>query len=965
MGTDGESERSISMRVGILGRVTVWDDRGDEVALRPQVRRLLGLFVAGGSSLSIDRIAEHASGGRRSGSAARTAVGRLRSVVGDDRIVTVGSGYELVLGPEELDSTTFEQLRSRSNCAEPDDRIELLTAALGQWRGPALGDLADEPWAAPTAARLNRVRADALEDLAEALVGAGRWSEAVVLLEPHIAQVPYQERPVALLMRALAGSGRLTEALRCLRSFRVTLRDDIGVGPSQALMDLEIDLLAEADPQPDDAGDTTRRGRLARATSDVHEPASTFVGRVDEVKQLVEELSSKRLISLTGVGGVGKTRLAMRVAAEVAEQLHERVWFIDLAGVTEVAEVARAAATSLGVTVEPATPSEDSIVDHLRCQRGLVVVDNCEHVLAPAASLANKILIQCPSISIVATSRERLGVDGEQVHPVPGLDGFEAPTLFCARATEADDRFDPSDADRRAIDAICRRLDGLPLAIELAAARTRSLTPTDVLERLDDRFRLLRNRHRSVDRHGTLAAAVDWSYDLLDDDERAVFDRLSVFPGDFNLAAATAVCAPCESSIEVGDVLDSLVDKSLVVADLGGRHVRFRLLETLRAYAGARLGAAQGREVHQRHRDHFASVAFAVREANGPNGFNDMAPFAMVRRDWHNFRAAVAWSLANGEPGSAASIALLPPVFYLFLDEHAAWMNSILDQLPDEHPLASLSCGFAALWCTLRGDNHGAFEFGRRGLELEDHLGGVSHRLLWWAISEARLNAGDPVGGLDAARRSLAAAEPSGQTDAELVSPLTHACISALSAEPDAVQRLADRLAAVAARAPSEVNTAAAANGAGYALLARGDATAALDMFRRNHAVTRGIPHLQGVALKNVAVAASLSTAPQLSTTFAEALGHVSRGRMWSLVWIVVEALAVYWARTGRPLDAAVLIGYLDRHGCANGLLVQARRDAVDGIRRAPGTDAARERGATMSREEVVECAFDGLGGTP
>lgn len=948
------------MRIGVLGRVAVWDDCGDEVILRPQVRRLLGLFLTAESSLSAHQIAEYASGGRSTGSAVRTAVGRLRSVLGH-RIVTVGSGYELVLSADELDATIFEECLARSVDAEPNERVDLLASALELWRGPALGDLADEPWAAPTAARLNRVRADAVQDHAEALMNVGRWAEAVVLLEQHIMEAPYQERPVALLMRALASSGRVTEALRCFRRFRVTLRDDIGVGPSQALMELELDLLGEADPRRERGGNVVQNAGSASAAKRVAEPVSSFVGRGDEVKGLVEDLGSTRLITLTGVGGVGKTRLATRIACEAADEYVDNVWFVDLATVVN-SYVASAAATSLGVTVDPTTSPTASIVDQFRHRSGLMVIDNCEHVLAQAASLVEALLAECPSISILATSREHLGIDGERVHPVHGLDGFEAHALFCERAAEADDRFDPTDEDDLVIDTICRRLDGIPLAIELAAARTRSFTVLDLLERLDDRFHLLRSGRRPADRHGALETSVNWSYDLLDDDERTVFDRLSAFPGDFDLAAAVAVSTSPETSVDVSEVLHSLVDKSMVVADLSGRHARFRLLESLRAYASIRLDGRGGmRSARGRHRDHFVSVASAVVEAGGRSAFDDMAPFVVLRRDWHNFRGAVAWSLDEGEPGVAAQIALLPPVFYLFLDEHAEWMNSIVEQLPDDHPLAAISQGFAAVWCTLRGDNARALELAERGLELEDPLGGVAHRLLWSAVSEALVNTGDPAGGLAAARRSLTAGATRGQTDAELVRPLGLASMCAVLVEPGAVPGFADRLAGVAALAPSEVNVTAAANAAGYALLARGDADAALDAFRQMYSLGRGVPHLQGVALKNMSVAASLSAAPVSPTTFADALEHVYRGRMWSLVWIVVEALAVFWARGERPIDAAVIIGHLDRHGRANGILIEGRRDALDLLQGLPEADAAREQGAAMTRDDLVEFAIGGL----
>ncbi len=571
-------------------------------------------------------------------------------------------------------------------------------------------------------------------------------------------------------------------------------------------------------------------------------------------------------------------------------------------------------------------------------------------------------------VRILVTSREHLGITGEQVHPVSGLEDVEARTLFCDRAVAADDRFAPDADDRIAIERICERLDGMPLAIELAAARTRSITPVDVLQRLDDRFSLLRAERLRSERHETLAAAVDWSYDLLDDTERSVFSRLSVFPGDFDHAAAAAVggAGPAGDlpTDVVDSVLDSLVSKSLVISDRSGRHTRYRLLETLREYGSARLDErGETDHIRRRHQLHFLSVATEVRARVERSAFADMTVFAMVRRDWHNFRAAVASALDDGVPELAAGIALLPPVYYLFLDEHAEWMDSIVDQLPDDHWLACFSCAFSALWCTLRGENDEAFRKGRRGLELEDVPDGAGHRMLWWAIGEAHLNTGDPVEALSAARRALTVgAVDREQSDAEVTNPLELCCIASLAVEPDAVQGYADRLAAVAAVAPSEVNVAIASNGVGHALLARGDTEAAIEHFRMTCEVTRGLPHMQGEGLKNLAVAASWADSPAAEAVLVEALDRVVRGRMWSFVWVVIEGLAIHWYRRGRIADAAVLLGYLERHGLAFGVLVNGRADVDQVVGQTTRVTGQRDQGAAMTRDELVAFALERLG---
>jgi hypothetical protein len=338
-----------------------------------------------------------------------------------------------------------------------------------------------------------------------------------------------------------------------------------------------------------------------------------------------------------------------------------------------------------------------------------------------------------------------------------------------------------------------------------------------------------------------------------------------------------------------------------------------------------------------------------------------MTPFVAVRSDWHNFRAAVSWALDDGDPGRAAATALLPQVFYLFLDEHAAWMNRILAHLPEAHPLSSICHAFSALWSTLRGDNAAALRLGRRGLELDDQLGGVAHRLLWWAMSEAHLNTGDPVEGLAAARRSLLAGEGR-QTDVQLVSPLRLALTCSLVAEPDASEGFAARLAAVAAAAPSDVNVSAAAGAAGYLSLSRGEVDEAFGRFHRAYDLAVGVPHLEGVALRDLAVAASWSGSPAVSRVFADALDQLFRERMWSLVWVVIEALGIFWGRCGRRTDAAVLIGYLECHGLAYGVLVEGRREVTGSVENLPAGDVWKAKAAAMSRDDLVSFALDGLG---
>ena len=566
----------------MLGSVEVRDDVGSSIALTPQLRRLVALLaVADGGVVSTDRIAEHVADGHVEGSAIRMAVSRLRRTL-SHRIETAAGGYRMRLAADELDSEVFETLVARARtCSSPEEQVDQLRCALALWRGTAYDGLADESWAIAAATRLDEARASAVEELAAALIAADRSAEAVTLLNGHIVEHPYRERPVALVMRALASEGRLTHALRAFQRLSSALRDEVGIEPSRELERARSELLA--------AGDSELAGTRPPPTPPLGNfrlPLSSFVGRVGEVKEVADAIDARRLVTLTGVGGAGKTRLAVEVAAGISERQPGGIWMVELAPVARPDLVAHVVAAVLGVGAEAGVAPVEAIVDLLRDRRALLVLDNCEHVLAAAAELAAAIISDCAGVRIVATSREPLGVPGEQIHAVLPLDVEEGFELFCQRALDADDRFAWVDADRPVIEAVCARLDGLPLAIELAAARTRSFTPTDVLASLDDRFRLLRAGSTASGRHATLRTAIDWSYRLLTDRERLVLDRAAVFSGGFDLDAAVRVCGfDGVDPLDVAANIGSLVDKSMIVADRLGRHARFMMLETVRQFA--------------------------------------------------------------------------------------------------------------------------------------------------------------------------------------------------------------------------------------------------------------------------------------------------------------------------------------------------------------------------------------------
>jgi predicted ATPase/DNA-binding CsgD family transcriptional regulator len=445
---------------------------------------------------------------------------------------------------------------------------------------------------------------------------------------------------------------------------------------------------------------------------------TSFVGRQTQLAALRAQLSGNRLVTLTGPGGSGKTRLAAQVAAQLAERWPDGVWWVDLAAVTESAQIPEAVATAVGVLVETGD-STRLLAGQLRAMRTLLCLDNCEQVIDGVAEFVVAMQTSCPEVSVLATSREPLDVPGEAVWRVPALAPDEAMTLFTERAGS---EFPESE---QAIRSICVRLDGMPLALELAAAWVRTLTPEQIEAGLDDRFGLLtRNTRGAAARQQTLAASIDWSHDLLDHDERQVFRRLAVFAGGFTLDAAQSVCGMSA----VLEVLARLVDKSLVVAEGG----RYRLLETIREYADARL-VDSGERVQDLHLDHFLAAA----EAAEPLLDSDRDKWrAVIEPDRDNYRAALDYGLSSHDPDLGRRLAAaLRWLWNLRATgfEGIGYLRRAIESAPDDRTLlqARLLYGYATVADTV--DPFG-YDAAGRGLELATELGDDRLRSLFLAL---------------------------------------------------------------------------------------------------------------------------------------------------------------------------------------------------------------------------------------
>ncbi|MEV0534886.1 BTAD domain-containing putative transcriptional regulator [Kitasatospora sp. NPDC050463] len=640
------------MRFGVLGPLVVWGDDGEEVTVpEAKVRALLAdLLAHGGGPVSADRLIQDLWGEEPPGKpegALQGKVSQLRRVLGRDRVVRQAAGYRLRLdgGAHEVDADRFGALVAEAGTVrDPRARAALLTEALGLWRGPAYADFADEEFVRAAACRLAEQRLSVLEDQAEARLLAGDHTLLAGELADLVARHPLRERLRAVQMRALYLAGRQSEALASFEDLRSRLAEDLGVDPAPALSALHRAVLSQdpglgdglaaplsrtapAEPmrpvepaRPAEPVDPAGRGGAAPAPpvgehSNLPVPLTRLIGREPAVTRVSGLLDDNRLVTLAGAGGVGKTRLAVAAAAAVAERgpagdWPEGIWLVEFAGVRggTAADLAQVVATTLGIRDDaPAAPPGSGggagaaspahrLAAALRDRRTLLVLDNCEHVVDAAAELAELLLRTASGLRVLATSQEPLGLTGEAVFLVEPLHPDDAVRLFSERAAAHDPAFprDPDRgdlADREAVAEICRRLDGIPLALELAATRVRTLGVRGLAARLGDRFRLLSSRRRGAPaRQQTLRAVIDWSWELLSAPERIVLRRLAVHSDGCDLDAAEATCAgDGVTRDEVLDLVTRLVDRSLVVVvDLPtGR--RYRLLESVAAYATERL----------------------------------------------------------------------------------------------------------------------------------------------------------------------------------------------------------------------------------------------------------------------------------------------------------------------------------------------------------------------------------------
>ncbi|TYB47292.1 AfsR/SARP family transcriptional regulator [Nonomuraea sp. PA05] len=678
------------MRFGVLGPLAVWTDAGETVTVPGlKVRALLvDLLVHEGHPVSVDRLVDDLWGEEppaNPAGALQVRVSQLRKAFedaepgGKNLVVSRAPGYLLRADDGAVDAVRFADLLARAEATDsPRTKAGLLADALALWRGPAYADFADEEYTRSAIHRLEEQRLSALEQHAEARLELGEHGLLVGELGDLVNRHPLRERLRAVHMRALYRAGRQSEALASFGELRERLADELGLDPGPEVVALHQAILGQ-DPALSVPAD--------RPVTNLPAAVSKLIGRDEALAEVCSLVEEERLVTLTGSGGVGKTRLALEAADRLLDTFADGAWLVALdQGPRSPAEAVMAALDireEAGVPTAPGDAGSGTaagaggaggadaalaarLAAVLRPRRMLLVLDNCEHVVEQVAELAEVLLRACPGLRILATSREPLAVAGEVLWSVPPLNvptgadlavmaRSDAVRLFVTRAAASARGFRLEAGNAQAVAQLCRRLDGIPLALELAATRVRALGVQGVVARLDDRFRLLASGQRGAPaRQQTLTAVIDWSWDLLSDEERVVLRRLAVHVDGCTLEAAESVCGNAET-LDVLDLLARLVDRSLVVVVEGAAGVRYRLLESVSEYCRARMSdAGELDAVRHAHLNHYLDLA--LRAEPGLYGPEQRDWLLRLDAEAANMRAALDTAAARGDVRGAARL---------------------------------------------------------------------------------------------------------------------------------------------------------------------------------------------------------------------------------------------------------------------------------------------------------------------
>ena len=739
-------------------------------------RLLASLLVARGRIVADDRLVDDVWGEDLpvdARAALHTTVGRARRALEAEgtRIGRTAVGYRLDLTGVDVDADRFATALARARALEDGGRLAAYDEAFALWRGPAWAGLAADV-AQGEALRLEKSHVEAREERAEVLLALGRLREAADELRQLATEHPLRDQPSLLLMRTLHRLGASADALAVYTVHRQALADELGLDPSPELDEAQRDILERTpDPSPSSGktpattGETTTRPTF---TVPDLEATKRLIGRHDDIEQVRALTARHQCVTVVGPGGVGKTSLARAVAA--AEQV---AWWADLTSVSTQAGVRAVVATALGVEVFPGGSAEAALHRRLETATGLLVLDNCEHVLATVGDLTTGIASFGAGVRVLATSRERLGLQVEQVYPLaplrlPGAGAAadaDVPSvaLFLERAHASAPDLEATPDVVRDVAELVRRLDGLPLAIELAASRVGVVSLATLRDRLDDRLDLLRAHHRrGPARHQTLVDTIDWSYDLLDEEHRRALRWLSVFSGPFDLDAAEAVLGPDSTEQVLG-----LVERSLLVrpaASQGG----YRMLETVRAYARALLDEGERHEVGLAHARWAADASAAARV--GMAGRDAGWWTGRVEGLLPEFARAVSWALETGQVEEATRIVpdLFPWAESRVRADVMAWGWRLVES-GHAGALTPAVLAVASSYSWMVGDHERAAEYSDRGIDLAGGPEAPAAYLALNAGADTALAVGDLDKAWDASEHAMRHAMNAGDWNATVL----------------------------------------------------------------------------------------------------------------------------------------------------------------------------------------------------
>jgi predicted ATPase/DNA-binding SARP family transcriptional activator len=970
------------VEIRVLGCIELVRDGASVPVGGPKPRLVLALLAARrGAVVSTDRLCDELWPDRAPAdppAVLQSQLSRLRRLLRPDAdIVARPPGYLLEVADGAVDAERFERLcTTAKSIVDPSKRAAQLRDALGCWRGAAFEEFVDCDWAATEAVRLEELRANAREDLIDARLATGEHTELVGELEAAVADTPLRERLWQQLIIALYRSGRSAEALRQAAALRELLREELGLEPSPALRELEARVLDD-DP-------TLLNAPASRRSAPRRLPTETtqLVGRTDELGRLVARLRQSRLLTLTGPGGVGKTRLALRLAGDLWDEFAGEVFVAHLAPVHDPASTVAAIATAVDVQQRQHLTVEETLVEYLRARKVLLVLDNCEHLRATVAPLADRLLGLCPEVTVLATSREVLGLPSEQVWRVQPLGvapeeatseaiaDAPATRLFLGRATAARPSFDAQPDDLRAIAEIVRRLDGLPLAVELAAARIGAMSPAALSARLDHRFELLAGAPTArIERHRTLHDLVAWSYDLLEPAEQVLFARLCVFAGSFDLDAAEAVGAGDDiGTVQISRLLATLVDKSMV--QLVDDHLpRYRLLETLREFGRERLDDDERATTRARHARWYVDVA--ERTAHALAGPDEAAAVAVLDRDFDNMRSAHLWSLdhADADLGLRLVAALREYAFRCMHAEITGWAGPTLAIAgADRHELHPVVVAVAAYGHFVRGDLEAAIALSEDAVAAAEHLDVEPSGLAERTLGNALFYRNEPERATEWMDRMIASARcgsPARLTHALYMRSVSYTSLG------DSVKgaQLAGEASASARASGSPTAQAQALYALGLSLEST-DPVEAASHLQRSADVAReaGNRWIQAFALTEVLWLRARQGEPRSALAdYADVVELWYRGGDWANQWLSLRHVFGILVQLRAHLGAATLHGALTAAGAAYALPFEAsdaeRINSLVGELRdrlgAGAYAAAVRRGTTLNDGEIIDLVHE------